>query len=449
MLPWLTVEKNVAFPLGGSKIPKTERREIVAESLDAVGLAGAGKRYPWQLSGGMQQRVAIARALAYRPALMLMDEPFASVDAQTREGLEDLVLRIRDRYGMTILFVTHDIDESVYLANRVLVLSKPPARVVEDIRVELREPRDQITTREDPGVHPPPWPRRPAHPRRRRERMTAEARAAVMTEYFAPFEVTTIRMREPGAGQLLVRTVAAPFCSTDWMGWKAMRRTIPPVILGHTAVGTVEAVGAGVTDLSVGDRVLVAGTPQCGECFYCRIGRPDQCDDLMGRAGNPVVAELTDGREVRAAGLVGAYAERLLVQANQTHRLPDDLPFDVAVLLGCGISSAVGAIENIAKVQPGQSVAVVGLGHLGLWAVQGARLAGAGAIIGSTATPAGASSLPRWVRPSSSIRRRATPSRRSARSRRAAAPTSSSRRPDPRPPRGRRSSCPDAPGPSS
>ncbi len=150
LLPWLTVEKNVAFPLGGSKIPKTERREIVAESLDAVGLAGAGKRYPWQLSGGMQQRVAIARALAYRPALMLMDEPFASVDAQTREGLEDLVLRIRDRYGMTILFVTHDIDESVYLANRVLVLSKPPARVVEDIRVELREPRDQITTREDP-----------------------------------------------------------------------------------------------------------------------------------------------------------------------------------------------------------------------------------------------------------------------------------------------------------
>src|SRR3546814_2540053 len=97
------------------------------------------KRYPWQLSGGMQQRVAIARALAYRPKLLLMDEPFASVDAQTREGLEDLVLQIRDRYDMTILFVTHDIDESVYLANRVLVLSRPPAHLVDDIAVNLPE----------------------------------------------------------------------------------------------------------------------------------------------------------------------------------------------------------------------------------------------------------------------------------------------------------------------
>jgi len=150
LLPWLTVEKNVGFPLAESKTPKAERKAIVAESLEAVGLAGFGKRYPWQLSGGMQQRVAIARALAYRPSLMLMDEPFASVDAQTREGLEDLVLKIRDTYGMTILFVTHDIDESVYLANRVLVLSRPPAHIVEDIRVDLPEPRDQITTRENP-----------------------------------------------------------------------------------------------------------------------------------------------------------------------------------------------------------------------------------------------------------------------------------------------------------
>ena len=154
LLPWLTVERNVAFPLQGSSIPKAERKAIVAESLEAVGLKGFGKRYPWQLSGGMQQRVAIARAIAYRPRLLLMDEPFASVDAQTREGLEDLVLQIRDRYGMTILFVTHDIDESVYLANRVLVLSRPPAHLVEDIRVDLPTPRDQITTREDPAfVH--------------------------------------------------------------------------------------------------------------------------------------------------------------------------------------------------------------------------------------------------------------------------------------------------------
>jgi NitT/TauT family transport system ATP-binding protein len=150
LLPWLTVERNVVFPLGGSPLPKAQKQEIVAESLAAVGLSGFARRYPWQLSGGMQQRVAIARALAYRPTLLLMDEPFASVDAQTRAGLEDLVLRIRDTYDMTILFVTHDIDESVYLANRVLVLSRPPARIVEDIPVRLPASRDQITTREDP-----------------------------------------------------------------------------------------------------------------------------------------------------------------------------------------------------------------------------------------------------------------------------------------------------------
>lgn len=150
LLPWLSVEKNVDFPLQGSKLPTPERRAIVADAVEAVGLKGHEKKYPWQLSGGMQQRVAIARALAYRPKLMLMDEPFASVDAQTREGLEDLVLKIKRDYDMTFLFVTHDIDESVYLANRVLVLSRPPAHLVEDIRIDLPEPRDQITTREDP-----------------------------------------------------------------------------------------------------------------------------------------------------------------------------------------------------------------------------------------------------------------------------------------------------------
>jgi Zn-dependent alcohol dehydrogenase len=217
--------------------------------------------------------------------------------------------------------------------------------------------------------------------------MSVEARAAVLTDYLSPFEIGAVRMRDPAPGQVLIRTAATPFCSTDWMGWKAMRRTIPPVVLGHTGVGTVEAVGDGVTHLAPGDRVLVAGTPQCGECFYCGIGRPDQCDLLMGGALNPIVADLPDGREVRAAGLVGAYSERILTFGVQTHRLPDGLGFDVACLLGCGISSAMGAIENIAKVQPGQSVAVVGLGHLGLWVVQGARLAGASEIIGIDGHP--------------------------------------------------------------
>ena len=114
-----------------------------------MGLADAGRSYPWQLSGGMQQRVAIARALAYRPDLLLMDEPFASVDAQTRFGLEDLILRVRDVFGVTVIFVTHDIDESVYLADRVIVLSRSPGVVTEIIDITLPRPRDQIATKRD------------------------------------------------------------------------------------------------------------------------------------------------------------------------------------------------------------------------------------------------------------------------------------------------------------
>jgi NitT/TauT family transport system ATP-binding protein len=147
LLPWLSVAKNIGFPLSKSTSAK-ERKELVAESMAAVGLSRFGDRYPWQLSGGMQQRVAIARALAYRPRLLLMDEPFASLDAQTRADLEDLVLRIRREYGVTILFVTHDIDESVYLADRILVLSKAPARLAQVLDVDVPEPRDQISTKE-------------------------------------------------------------------------------------------------------------------------------------------------------------------------------------------------------------------------------------------------------------------------------------------------------------
>jgi NitT/TauT family transport system ATP-binding protein len=147
LFPWLNVERNVEFPLRNTSVSKQIRRDRVREALTWVGLAGAERKFPWQLSGGMQQRVSIARALAYRPALMLMDEPFASVDAQTRAELEDLVLRVRDDYDMTVLLVTHDIDESVYLADRVLVLSGAPTKVVDTLKVELPRERDQINTR--------------------------------------------------------------------------------------------------------------------------------------------------------------------------------------------------------------------------------------------------------------------------------------------------------------
>ncbi len=148
LFPWLSVQKNVEFPLRWRPISRAERRARAQEALEHVGLAGVGGKYPWQLSGGMQQRVSIARALASRPALLLMDEPFASVDAQTRFELEDLTRRVQREQGSTVLVVTHDIDESVYLSDRVLVLSKSPASIVADLRVDLPADRDQITTRE-------------------------------------------------------------------------------------------------------------------------------------------------------------------------------------------------------------------------------------------------------------------------------------------------------------
>ncbi len=147
LFPWLSVQKNVEFPLK-RMLGRSARRARVAEALEWVGLSKAARKYPWQLSGGMQQRVAIARALAYRPALLLMDEPFASVDAQTRFELEDLLLKVKSEHDTTVLVVTHDIDESVYLGDRILVLSGSPASVVADLPVDLPAQRDQITTRE-------------------------------------------------------------------------------------------------------------------------------------------------------------------------------------------------------------------------------------------------------------------------------------------------------------
>lgn len=150
LMPWLTVQKNVNLPLRHLRLSKEERDERIGSALKAVGLAGSEGKYPWQLSGGMQQRVAIARAIAYRPEVLIMDEPFASVDAQTRFELEDLCLQIRKEFGMTILVVTHDIDEAVYLSDRVIVLGERPARVTEIIDINFPEPRDQIKTRSLP-----------------------------------------------------------------------------------------------------------------------------------------------------------------------------------------------------------------------------------------------------------------------------------------------------------
>jgi NitT/TauT family transport system ATP-binding protein len=150
LVPWMTIRANVELPLRAKGLARDRREELVRGALEAVGLGDVHDAYPWQLSGGMQQRVAIARAVAYEPHVLLMDEPFAAVDAQTRAELEDLVRSVWRRTGVTIVFVTHDIDEAVYLGQRVLVLSSSPTVVQEDLAVDLPDERDQLTTRSDP-----------------------------------------------------------------------------------------------------------------------------------------------------------------------------------------------------------------------------------------------------------------------------------------------------------
>jgi NitT/TauT family transport system ATP-binding protein len=150
LLPWLSVRKNVTFPLGPRGVPRKEQRERSDAALEEVGLVGFEDKYPWQLSGGMQQRVAIARAVAYRPAVLLMDEPFAAVDPHVRADREDLILRVQADTGVTVVLVTHDIDEAVYLGRRVLALTHRPTSVRRSFDVPLAYPRNQLVTRAAP-----------------------------------------------------------------------------------------------------------------------------------------------------------------------------------------------------------------------------------------------------------------------------------------------------------
>ena len=141
LFPWLTVEENVCFGLRERRVPKDEQEAIAREFIGRVGLRGFERHYPKQLSGGMQQRTALARALANKPRVLLMDEPFGALDHQTRELMQELLLGIWEAERKTVLFVTHDIDEAVFMANRVVVMSARPGRIKLDRVVELPHPR--------------------------------------------------------------------------------------------------------------------------------------------------------------------------------------------------------------------------------------------------------------------------------------------------------------------
>jgi NitT/TauT family transport system ATP-binding protein len=140
--PWLTVADNIAYGLKISGVPQEKCREIVAQLIKAIGLSGFETAYPETLSGGMQQRVAIARTLAVRPSVILMDEPFGALDAQTRGEMQQLLLRIWDETASTILFVTHDVEEAIYLADRIFIMSAHPGTIVEDLQVPFDRPRN-------------------------------------------------------------------------------------------------------------------------------------------------------------------------------------------------------------------------------------------------------------------------------------------------------------------
>jgi len=150
LLPWMTVRGNVELVLESQGFSRRERRARSDRALAAVGLAGHEDKFPWQMSGGMQQRSAIARALAYEPHVLLMDEPFASVDAITRNELEDLVLTVQHEFGMTIMLVTHDIDEAIYMSDHIFVLNGSPAQIQEVLDIPLPRPRDQVATKAEP-----------------------------------------------------------------------------------------------------------------------------------------------------------------------------------------------------------------------------------------------------------------------------------------------------------
>ncbi|BFU41794.1 ABC transporter ATP-binding protein [Krasilnikovia sp. MM14-A1004] len=151
LLPWRTAQSNVEFGLEAKRVPRRERAARAREYLDLVGLSGFHDRYPHELSGGMKQRVAIARSLAFDPDVLLMDEPFAALDAQTRDGLQDELLRIWEKTGKTIVFITHGIEEAVYLGQRVAVMTSRPGRIKQIVDVPLTARSATEDLRSDPA----------------------------------------------------------------------------------------------------------------------------------------------------------------------------------------------------------------------------------------------------------------------------------------------------------
>ena len=192
--------------------------------------------------------------------------------------------------------------------------------------------------------------------------------------------VERIELRAPGPGEVLVRIAAAGLCHSDLSLATGVMRALMPTVLGHEAAGTVAELGPGVTGLTVGDPVLLLWNAPCRECWFCTHGDPHLCEHAGDRGGRPYAWDEA-GEPIYPGLSTAAFAEHTVVAANACFPLPDDIPLELAGLLGCAVTTGVGAVRTTAGVRPGESVVVVGLGGVGLSALAGARIAGASPII--------------------------------------------------------------------
>jgi len=205
-------------------------------------------------------------------------------------------------------------------------------------------------------------------------------RAVLIREVSGPLTVEEIQLRAPVHGEVRVRIEAASLCHSDLSLATGVMRQPVPAVLGHEAAGVVVETGPAVTELSVGDPVLLLWNPPCGDCWFCAHGEPHLCAHAADRAAQPYAFD-SDGADIYPGLSTAAFAEQTVLPASACYRLPADMPLELAALLGCAVTTGVGAVAATAGVRAGESVVVVGLGGVGLAAVQGARIAGAAPII--------------------------------------------------------------------
>jgi S-(hydroxymethyl)glutathione dehydrogenase/alcohol dehydrogenase len=224
--------------------------------------------------------------------------------------------------------------------------------------------------------------------------MTLHYRAAVLHAAQTPMSIETVTATELKPTDVLVRIRAAGLCHTDLEVIEGALRYPMPIVLGHEAAGIVEQVGPAARGVKAGDHVVLSWNPHCGHCFYCDRDAPILCEQYLGEGPKAVSFDgesrtaLADGRQLQQLMFLGSFGQYCVVSDQQAIPVPKEIPFDRACLIGCGVMTGVGAALNLGAIAHGDSVMVIGCGAVGLAAVQGARLAGAGAIIAVDIDPA-------------------------------------------------------------